>query len=1516
MAFRRPAESPAPVNEMRPSLLGGLSSSGRSLTPSPGPDGPRTSGPKTSASTNETSGPRLSAFAGLSASMSSLVGSGGKSEELVMSEKEKKMIRDAFNLFDTDGDGSVTKEELKHVMETLFNTVLSEDELAAMVTEADEDGDGEVSFEEFESKVATMIRAAATGNAKGNGSNPNDSSGDSGQEKHWQSLSRLISHFSDDKDGKEGGEESKKEEGTTAAMKKMLSTSDKRKKMRKKQVQWNQHDAMVAHFNLRRLSLDTAGGGTDEDDIAAAVRIVEEKKSREWKHRLKRPMSPHSDFRRCWELLVLILVIFQALYIPLTVSFEIVHDYASGWWTFDLITDLMFMLDLIMTFNVAIVENNTNKLILSRKRIAKEYLTGWFWLDLAASIPFDLLLTLAATGTLKASSNESAGAGVGSATSLLKGFKLPRLLRLLKVMRIMRLVKLAKIRPEIIWTLQYSRHSNILRLTGLVLVIVVIVHYFACVFYFIMSETWLSRQDCESMVYDQYVDAFEEDDRILIDKGFEISPETLMDAITYGYPIKPCMDQNTTVGERYITSFYNSMLLVQGESIGPMTTTEKMYSVVMILVGSLMLAVIFGNVSMYIANFSANSTAYQRKMEYLFESMNHLELPQNLKKRIIMYYDVMWKEYRSLDGSIHQFIPELSKQLGTEVFLYLRTNLILSVPFLRQCSPEVVQNLVITLKTEVFLPNDYIVHKGVPGEEMYLISKGVCEVTVTDFTSESVIAKKTSKAMEHVRSAESAFGDKKPKRRKSIVDAMNSKIQHLVSKSFIDEDGEASAEVIELDANGNPVVIDKKKRKTMDKKGLLSMQKDADGLLASTKEYANADQSVRAQRRTTMSAGADAATALAATLSEVRNSDGNGDDNSGDDNSDAEDTSAGISLNKVIKQRDQAASRVGHVETSTKVSLGKGFSKRGGFAGGDIPGQLNSQSDGGEDPVSEARSDASSGSNEGGDTKSRGGGRRRSSGQVTSSKTGANATSSSASSIRDIIKTEKVVKELGEGEYFGEIALILNTTRTCNVRAKNFAELNILRRDDFENIVGKYEAERKLMEEIIMEKYKVEVPDLDAQKSNNKVNSASEQSRQLQETRDLAQDTRCVVDIMAMQIKLLTDALMEADVINEEDEEGFSYRVGDRAEVQETFKEIEAKDGTLNGANSLRRTSGGALGGGAKARKPSASGGDGRTRRSSSTISVKNADDALPALERIISPKMAPRKTSTNFATGALMQRSPSVSHHGHGPGPLGRKASARGEGMGAKKASFRRKSSARASNLTDVVEDMKEDMHTGRSSASAGKVEEERRQLKDVQSDIERAKVELSALRREKEREEQEKLEKAQAPRPTDPALLAFHREHGGSAASVTRKSFSSSDDYQEQLSIRIARNTRKTQPAFATDAEAAVREMNERGDEGGEGAGAAPGVAAGIAPGGGGGDAAQAGGGHVNFDMSKVVPQDSPDSVTNTSTPSKDDISRLLELTEIRSRQASERSVGGAAERDGESFDELVKSLDLGGE
>ena len=171
----------------------------------------------------------------------------------------------------------------------------------SQVNEADADGDGEVSFEEFEGKVAQMIHGLTV--VDGAESVVGQASTD---KTHWQSLSRLISHFSEDDDengvnnGKDGkpaadgkagkGATGKKRRGMMNAM--HISTSgstEAKKKMQKRKVAWNQHDAMVAHFNLRRLSMGE-GGNSDEDDISAAIRIVAEQESRMWKHRLKRPM--------------------------------------------------------------------------------------------------------------------------------------------------------------------------------------------------------------------------------------------------------------------------------------------------------------------------------------------------------------------------------------------------------------------------------------------------------------------------------------------------------------------------------------------------------------------------------------------------------------------------------------------------------------------------------------------------------------------------------------------------------------------------------------------------------------------------------------------------------------------------------------------------------------------------------------------------------------------------------------------------------------------------------------------------------------------------------------------------------------------------------------------------------------------------------------------------------------------------------------------------------------------------
>ena len=75
-------------------------------------------------------------------------------EFLVMMAKKlrqlerKEEIREAFEVFDRDQSGAISKSELRQVMLALGEK-LTDDEISMMLKEADVDGDGQIDFEEF-----------------------------------------------------------------------------------------------------------------------------------------------------------------------------------------------------------------------------------------------------------------------------------------------------------------------------------------------------------------------------------------------------------------------------------------------------------------------------------------------------------------------------------------------------------------------------------------------------------------------------------------------------------------------------------------------------------------------------------------------------------------------------------------------------------------------------------------------------------------------------------------------------------------------------------------------------------------------------------------------------------------------------------------------------------------------------------------------------------------------------------------------------------------------------------------------------------------------------------------------------------------------------------------------------------------------------------------------------------------------------------------------------------------------
>lgn len=109
----------------------------------------------------------------------------------------------------------------------------------------------------------------------------------------------------------------------------------------------------------------------------------------------------YSPFKAVWDWLILLLVLYTAVFTPYSAAFlltelEEKRRRTCGYTcnplnVVDLVVDVMFIVDILINFRTTYVNHN-DEVVSQPRRIAQHYFKGWFLIDIVAAIPFDLLI--------------------------------------------------------------------------------------------------------------------------------------------------------------------------------------------------------------------------------------------------------------------------------------------------------------------------------------------------------------------------------------------------------------------------------------------------------------------------------------------------------------------------------------------------------------------------------------------------------------------------------------------------------------------------------------------------------------------------------------------------------------------------------------------------------------------------------------------------------------------------------------------------------------------------------------------------------------------------------------------------------------------------------------------------------------------------------------------------------------------------------------------------------------------
>ncbi|XP_055319449.1 cyclic nucleotide-gated cation channel subunit A isoform X2 [Sitodiplosis mosellana] len=370
-----------------------------------------------------------------------------------------------------------------------------------------------------------------------------------------------------------------------------------------------------------------------------------------------------------WLALVSLAVLYNIVFVVgRAVFWEINRNVPALWFILDYICDTIYLIDILVHCHEGYLDQGL--LVRDAAKLRKHYFTTKGWrLDFLSVLPTDFAYFWWMPGKCHI---QVPGPVIVRLNRL---FRLPRMLEWFE-------------RTE-----TATGYPNAFRICKVVLAILVLIHWNACL-YFAIS----------------FALGFGSDNWVYNNNG----------------------TVNSTLSRQYIYSFYWSTLTLTtiGETPTPENDVEYLFVVADFLAGVLIFATIVGNIGSMISNINVSRVEFQNRMDGVKQYMAFRKVGHELEARVIRWFAYTWARSGALDEE--RVLSALPDKFKAEIAIRVHMDTLKQVRIFQDCEPGLLEALVLKLKLQVFSPGDYICRKGDVGKEMYIVKRGRLSVVADD----------------------------------------------------------------------------------------------------------------------------------------------------------------------------------------------------------------------------------------------------------------------------------------------------------------------------------------------------------------------------------------------------------------------------------------------------------------------------------------------------------------------------------------------------------------------------------------------------------------------------------------------------------------------------------------------------------------------------------------------------------------------------------------------------------------